>query len=112
MHHSALTVGASFSSDGRRIVTASGDNTARLWKVWPTTQDLVDHAKRIVPRCLTQGQLKQYYLPLDPPRWCITGAGLEAETDPAKWQPKWPYHTAKWRDWLAARDNGETPPLP
>jgi WD40 repeat protein len=103
---------AAFSPDGARVVTTSDDNTARLWGVFPTTQALIDHAKRRLPRCLTRDQLRQFYLPGEPPRWCITGAGLEAERDPRKWQPLWPYHTAAWRDWLAARDRGQSPALP
>ncbi len=83
-----------------------------MWELFQTTQALVDYAKRTVPRCLTQAQLSQFYLPDEPPRWCITGAGLEAERDPKKWQPLWPYHTAAGRDWLAARDRGESPKLP
>ena len=32
--------------------------------------------------------------------------------DPAKWQPRWPYQSAAWRDWLVARQRGEHPPIP
>jgi hypothetical protein len=110
--HTGEVSSAAFSPDGARVVTASADKTAGLWDVFPTTQALVDHAKRVVPRCLTQVQLRQFYLPDEPPRWCITGAGLEAERDPNKWQPMWPYHTAAWRAWLAARDRGERPEMP
>lgn len=42
----------------------------------------------------------------------MTGAGLEAESDPATWRPLYPYHTPQWRLWLAARDAGLEPPLP
>ncbi|MEJ2125558.1 MAG: hypothetical protein P8Y47_12340 [Alphaproteobacteria bacterium] len=72
----------------------------------------VDEAKKIVPRCLTQQQRKDFFLQPEPPRWCITGAGLEAETQPDKWKPLWPYRTKAWRDWLAAKDRGEKLPLP
>ena len=93
---------ASFSPDRARIVTASGD-TARVWRIARTTQQLVDAAKQRVPRCLSPSDRAHYFLPAAPPLWCITGAGLETEKDPAKWQPKWPYRSAAWRDWLAAR---------
>ena len=108
--HTDNVLSASFSPDGRRVVIASDDDTARLWP--GAGQTLVDHAKEIVPRCLSQAQRQRYYLPPEPPRLCIPGAGREAETDPAKWQPKPFYRTAAWRDWLTARDKGETPPLP
>ena len=110
--HTGAVLSATFSPDGARLVTVSPDMTARIWRVFPTTQALVDHAKSATPRCLTQTQLKQFYLPDVPLRWCITGPGLESEPDPTKWRPKWPYHTTVWRDWLAARDRGLIPELP
>ncbi len=73
---------------------------------------LCPNGARVVPRCLTPEQLDAAFLPPEPPRWCVTGPGNEAETDPALWEPKWPYHTPEWRDWLVARDRGEDPPLP
>jgi WD40 repeat protein len=94
-----------------RIVTAS-ENNAFLWQVEATTDRLVQTAKSHLPRCLTQEQRAQHFLPKAPPIWCITGPGLEAEKDPAKWQPKWPYQSAAWRDWLAARQRRENPPVP
>jgi WD40 repeat protein len=36
---------AAFSPDGKRIVTASDDKTARLWEIFANTQELVSHAK-------------------------------------------------------------------
>jgi WD40 repeat protein len=94
-----------------RIITLSGDE-ARVWEVARSAQDLVNAAKRRVARCLGQGERAQYFLPPAPPIWCITGPGLEAEKDPAKWQPKWPYQSAAWRDWLAAKQRGEERPVP
>ena len=73
---------AAFSADGERLVTASEDHTAYIWPVFPTTQALVDHAKSMVPRCLTQDQRRLAFLELEPPAWCIA-------------EKKWPYHAAK-----------------
>jgi WD40 repeat protein len=73
---------AAFSADGERLVTASEDRTARIWPVFPTMQGLVDHAKGVVPRCLTPDQRRQAFLELEPPVWCIA-------------EKKWPYHAAK-----------------
>lgn len=72
----------------------------------------VAEAREAIPRCLTERERAENFLPAIPPRWCITGPGLERETDTSKWQPKWPYVTSAWRDWLIARDRGESPPLP
>jgi len=90
---------AVFSPDGGRIVTASDDNTARLWKIFANTQELVSHAKVGIPRCLTTAQRNTFFLPPEPLPWCI-----EME--------KWPYNTPAWRQWLADARAGESPPLP
>jgi WD40 repeat protein len=111
--HDGPVTAAAFSPGAGplRIITVSG-NEARLWQVARSTDELVQTAKSRVTRCLTQGQRAEYFLPEAPPVWCITGPGLEAEKDPAKWQPKWPYQSAAWRDWLADRQRGENPPVP
>ena len=63
------------------------------------TQALVDHAKQVVPRCLTRDQRAQYYLDPAPPAWCI-----EME--------KWPYHTQDWKEWLKYKRANANPPWP
>ena len=62
---------AAFSPDGKRIVTASDDKTARLWEIFANTQALVSHAKAATPRCLTVAQRTTFFLPAEPPPWCI-----------------------------------------
>jgi WD40 repeat protein len=41
---------ASFTPDGARVVTIEEDGATRLWPVFHSTQDLIEHAWRIVPR--------------------------------------------------------------
>jgi WD40 repeat protein len=89
---------AEFSPDGRRVVIASGERTARIWRVYPATQDLVDHVKAVVPRCLTRAQREEAFLDSAPLAWCI-----EME--------KWPYHTQIWKDWLKYKRANANPPL-
>jgi len=82
-----------FSRDGKRILTASNDHTARVWNAaWNTTdlvevisrlfqtdvQRLVDEAKAHIPRCLTLRQRAESSLDLEVPDWCYDMA-------------KWPY---------------------
>jgi hypothetical protein len=90
---------AVFSPDGQRILTASNDNTARLWRVFLTTRSLVDEAKARVPRCLTVEQRRQAFLDPSPPPWCVE-------------QEKWPNHTEDWKVWLQYKREHANPPLP
>lgn len=109
--HGGAVLNAAFSADGFLVASASKDDTARIWKVFPTTQGLVDAAKRAVPRCLTAKQRRRFYLPDSPPQWCITGPDNVSEAKAANWKPKWPYQDSNWRDFLVAR-NAEQKALP
>jgi hypothetical protein len=92
--------GAAFSPDGKRIVTASLDKTARLSRIFPGTEEIVAVAKAASPRCLTAEQRHQFFLPAEPPTWCIE-------------QEKWPYDTLAWKQWLSSDTlSGKRPPLP
>ena len=97
--HADLVWSAAFSPDGRRIVTASKDQTAGIWDTFPDTQGLVSQAKADIPLCLTLAQRKTFFLPPEPPAWCIEMA-------------KWPYDTGGWKQWLADKRAGKNPPLP
>ncbi|MCH8039804.1 MAG: hypothetical protein IH977_05590 [Nitrospinae bacterium] len=49
---------AAFSPDGTRIVTASGDRTARVWRVeWKT---LLTYLREATTACLTKEQRIRY----------------------------------------------------
>jgi WD domain, G-beta repeat len=96
--HEDAVFSAAFSPDGKHIVTTSKDQTARVWGIFPETQALVSAAKAAVPRCLTPAQRKIFFLPPEPPAWCI-----EME--------KWPYNTPEWKQWLEEKRAGRDPPL-
>ena len=97
---SAAVGSAAFSPDGKRIVTASEDKTARLLRIFPGTEEIVAVAKAASPRCLTAEQRHQFFLPAEPPTWCIE-------------QEKWPYDTLAWKQWLSSDTlTGKRPPLP
>jgi WD40 repeat protein len=104
---------AEFSPDGRRLIAVT-DKVAQVWDLYgSSTEEVVEYAKRIIPRCLTPKQrFDEFYLLREPPRWCVSGPGLDDDRDPTKWQPKYPYQSDAWRNWLVARDKGETPELP
>jgi len=91
---------------GPAILTGSRDGTAREWRVFMTTQALVDAAKARAVRCLTQAQRRQYFLPVGTSLWCIE-------------RRLWPYHGDEWqvwlpkrKAWLASGRQGDPPALP
>ena len=63
--HSRPVRHATFSPDGHKIVTTSGDKIVRVFNVYPTTQDLIDHARDVVPRELTPCERKRFFLPVE-----------------------------------------------
>jgi WD40 repeat protein len=79
VHHVA------FSSDGTRLITAPQQGEGNTWPLFSDTQHIVDYAKSVIPRCLTQQQRLHYFLNQGPPRWCIELA-------------KWPYNTPQWQN--------------
>jgi hypothetical protein len=88
---------AAFSPSGQKAVTAS--ETAQIWSVFQTTQQLINESKRTVSRCLTSVERQMYFLDPEPPAWCI-----EME--------KPPYATQDWKDWLRYKRSNENPPFP
>jgi hypothetical protein len=66
---------------GAFIITASNDETARVWPAYPDPQELVNVVKERVTRCLTPKQREVLFLSPEPPSWCKTTG-------------KWPYMPA------------------
>jgi WD40 repeat protein len=60
--HFAEVYSAQLTADATRILTASADRTARLWRVFPRIQDLVDFSRSILPRDLTAEQRRVFFL--------------------------------------------------
>jgi hypothetical protein len=68
--HGATVSTVAITPKRNRIVTSSYDDTARVWEVFPTGQLLIDEAKMLVPRCLTDAQRTLYHLAAGPPSCC------------------------------------------
>lgn len=88
--------GIAFGDNGRLIAIAGAREPVQIWRTYTSTQDLVEHARQVVPRCLTREQRIEQYLEEEPPDWCITLG-------------KWPYHAPEWKLWLAG---GKRDPMP
>jgi WD40 repeat protein len=92
-------LGAAFNADGTRVATAQEGEPARIWRVFPTTQGLVNHAKELIQRGLTVRERTEHFLDAVPPSWYIE-------------KEKWPYHTQRWKRWLADFRAGLNPRVP
>jgi hypothetical protein len=69
------------SQDGQRLFIASGA-TAQVLLIFPNTQALVDYAKIVALRCLTDDQQIEFFLDQAPPDWCYK-------------MEKWPYKSRR-----------------
>ena len=63
--HPAPLFSATFSRDCKRVLTASEDRTARLWRNFGTTQQLIDYPCPILPRPLTHEQRRREFILAD-----------------------------------------------
>jgi WD40 repeat protein len=61
MTHDGWVEGVAFSPDGRWVVSASRDNTARVWR-W-RLEDLIEEACKRLPRNLARQEWRQYIGP-------------------------------------------------
>jgi hypothetical protein len=86
----------------RRRIHAHGVAETSPFREWRPIAVGVRGSRRwhiAVPRCLTAAQRNQFFLPPEPPLWCIE-------------REKWPYHTSEWKQWLSDTRAGKNPPLP
>ena len=138
--HAAAVRSAAFSPDGKRVVTASYDRTARVWDgvtgkpVGEFRHDSPPQSVLFSPdgtRIVTvsdngAGRLWTVFPDTQQlvaharatvPR-CLTPAQRAAyflPPEPRAWcieTAKWPYHTAEWQAWLRDTRAGKNPPLP
>jgi WD40 repeat protein len=61
---------ATFTPDGEEMLTLSLSGVLMRWRVYPSTQALVDEAKRAIPRCLTARQLEEFGIGKESQSWC------------------------------------------
>jgi hypothetical protein len=95
---------AAFSPDGLLVITneltvQGSAETARIWRLFSTTEAGIDDGRSVIPRCLTRDQRERFFLDPEPPSWCI-----EME--------RWPYQGKDWKDWLRFKRANADPPVP
>jgi WD40 repeat protein len=64
-HAKPAPTSAAFNSDGTRVAIVSGDETGLIMRVFPTPQDLIDYAHKIVPRELTPCERRRFFLSIE-----------------------------------------------
>jgi WD40 repeat protein len=102
-----------YSSDRKRIFLMSEDRNIAVWPLLRRPQDLVEAAKRLAPRCLTQSQRERFFLDTNPPDWCIASPRAMDRADAtSSTSAKWPYDNQAWRTWLEARRLGQNVEMP
>jgi WD40 repeat protein len=89
---SAKVSRAAISPGGKLMVTSPE-------QLLPSTEEALVVVKARSPRCLTTEQRHEFFLPAEPPAWCIE-------------QQKWPYDTLAWNQWLTDTRAGKRPPRP
>jgi hypothetical protein len=62
-------IDAEFSRDDSRVLIVFR-SLIRIASVKKSPQDLIDYARGVLPRCLSQGELEKSHLGTKPPRWC------------------------------------------
>ena len=68
--HSDWVWSAAFNPEGTRIVTASYDGTARLWRTYATFEEMLAEAERKLRLVLTAAECEQYFTEFDP-AFCV-----------------------------------------
>lgn len=83
----SIVIFKAFSNDNKTATTWSWDGP-RHWRLFDDIQALVDHAKFVLPRCLTLDQRKQLALPENRPDWCARlGKWPESFANPVPEKP-------------------------
>jgi WD40 repeat protein len=135
--HADIVHTAVFSPDGRRLMTASADRTARIWDVEtgnevlrvgldaevhgaafsPDGQIVVTSSADGLVRLFPSSQILVDAARQAGPR-CLTGQQRKKfflDPEPLAWcidLEKWPYQSESWKEWLKYRRAGDNPPLP
>jgi WD40 repeat protein len=68
--HTQGITGLSLSPDGARVLTSSVDGSVRVWPLFSSTEGIVQHAKKVSPRCLGADERGELSLPETTPCWC------------------------------------------
>jgi hypothetical protein len=87
-----------FDRSGGAVLIDMG-NQQYEWKVFPSTENLVEAAKGIVGFCIPPQERGLFALSYEPPYWCVD-------------MRKPPYDTQEWQDWIMLKRENSATPLP
>jgi WD40 repeat protein len=87
-----------FDASGNRLLFVR-NNEAYAWSFIAPLQDFLDAARAYVPWCIAPARRHDFYLPDEPPAWCIELG-------------KKPYDSPAWKRWLAEKKAGRMTPMP
>ena len=88
--------GLLISDDG---LVAASFNSGAVWNMRWSADDIGDHLRAILPRCLTLKEREDVHLGAEPPDWCIELS-------------KWPFDGPEWKRWLEVKKAGKNAPAP
>jgi len=87
-----------------RLIALTAKGSMIEYPIHRSPKALIAMARAKLDRCLDLSERRSFALDPVPPRWCITGAGRESDSDAENWNGKWPYDTKRWKDWLQSAD--------
>jgi hypothetical protein len=90
-------VGMAFDDDTKHLIIAGAKTY--FCSIYPSFVKLVTASKRVTASCIPLAERKSFYLPDEPPEWCLT-------------LRKRPYDNNAWRQWFLDKKAGKHPALP
>lgn len=95
--------GIDYESEDRKVILLGGSGALHSLNLDEDLPRLVRSERKLAKVCLTPQERATYQLQVDPPRWCITGAGRELQREKSEWVGVPPFDSPEWQDRLLER---------